>query len=256
MAPVRDGRALFFFPVVSLLSSQYNVSEHSDPGCVRAGGAFFSPRRLSFEVQHKRCRDPDDACKTQKVFFTARITTLGTSRRHRAGKWMQLNHKPGPSVWRLLLHLESRTQLAPGMGLTEVKGVFSLLFFFTTSTAPAALKRRSRGSGAGQGEASSHADQHHGQGAAKTADCPWMKKPRGNTEPPFPTRTASPAPAHHNTRSHTRWLAPRPSSKLQCSSHLLCLLFIYFYFPIQSNPLYSYSRVLTQSAATRQNTNK
>lgn len=135
MAPVRDGRALFFFPVVSLLSSQYNVSEHSDPGCVRAGGAFFSPRRLSFEVQHKRCRDPDDACKTQKVFFPARITTLGTSRRHRAGKWMQLSHKPGPPVWRLLLHLESRPQLPPGMGLTEVKGVFSLLFFFTTSTA-------------------------------------------------------------------------------------------------------------------------
>lgn len=88
MAPVRDGRALFFFPVVSLLSSQYNVSEHSDPGCVRAGGAFFSRRRLSFEVQHKRCRDPDDACKTQKVFFPARITTLGTSRRHRAGSWV------------------------------------------------------------------------------------------------------------------------------------------------------------------------
>lgn len=230
MAPVRDGRALFFFPVVSLLSSQYNVSEHSDPGCVRAGGAFFSRRRLSFEVQHKRCRDPDDACKTQKVFFPARITTLGTSRRHRAGKWMQLSHKPGPPVWRLLLHLESRPQLPPGMGLTKVKGVFSLL-------SPAALKRRSRGSGAGRGEASSHADQRHGQGAAKTADCPWMKKPRGNTEPSFPTRTPSPAPAHHNTPSHTRWLAPRPSSKLQRSSHLLCLLFFNFYFPIQSTLL-------------------
>lgn len=212
VAPVHDGRAVFFF-FFSHASSVIPVQRFCALGpWLRTSTALFSPRRLSFEVQHKRCWDPHDACKTEKVFFSPPGQPLWAL----ADATVLVNESGWvTNLERLCDVCASTWSLAPEpLGRDWLRSKECSLLFIS----PALLcSRRSRGSGAIQGEASSHTDRRHGQGTAKTADCPWMKKPRGNTEPLFPTRMVSPAPARHNTRSHTRWLAPWPPSKLQRS---------------------------------------
>lgn len=69
------------------------------------------------------------------------------------------------------------------------------------------LKRCAWGCGASRGI---HLPWPTPQGTVKTADWSWLK-PRANAEPAFTNRMVSPAPANHNTHSHTCW---------QCNYHL------------------------------------
>lgn len=87
------------------------------------------------------------------------------------------------------------------------------------------LKRCALGCGASRGI---HLNWPTPQGTVKTADWSWLK-PRANAEPAFTNRMVSPAPASHNTHSHTRW---------QCNYHLkiipffllvICYFNFYFY---------------------------
>lgn len=74
------------------------------------------------------------------------------------------------------------------------------------------LKRRAWGCGASRGI---HLHWPTPQGTVKTADWSWLK-PRANAEPAFTNRMVSPAPANHNTHSHTCW---------QCNCHLKIIAF-------------------------------